>query len=144
MHNEIKKVNTGVYGISSILRNISLLMTSCCSICHSKRNYRFVNHIYICISLLLVNVWLWWQHNLCYKINSVKLYTAVHSIMRKFSYLLRVICRYFIVLWVDMPTTQSFLYIMMRFVSRICKCKAKRFHSMCCAFSNKCHPSLQH
>jgi len=31
------------------------------------------------------------------------------------------------------------LHIMMRFVYRICKCKVKRSHSMCCSFSNKHH-----
>ena len=51
MHNEIKKGQ--LYGIYSILRNISLYMTSCCNIWTSKWKYRVVNHIYIYISLLL-------------------------------------------------------------------------------------------
>jgi len=34
------------------------------------------------------------------------------------------------------------LHIMMRFVYRICKCKTK-WHSVCSAFRNKSHHSLQ-
>jgi hypothetical protein len=62
-------------------------------------------HLYQFIACCML--WLLWQLTLRYKIDGLKLHIAVNSIVRNCWYLLWIVCRCCIVLWVDMHTAQN-------------------------------------
>jgi hypothetical protein len=114
------------------------------------------SQVYLYQFIACCTFWLLCQNTLCYKINALKLWITVHIVVRKFSYLLRIVCRCFIVLSVDTPTAQNADILWWDLFTEFANAKTKHttvcavqsvasviHHCMCCAVSGKCHHLLQ-